>query len=145
MNIGGGQIRGALFIFFAVKKCLSCIFQVLLSVSKITLFWLFRFYEIVLLRSQKNFCFIRTIKIVKLFYWCLCMIFLKKICVFVKKVIFLCLFKLDAFHIRALAEKKWILLFIASLFDPLNKSIARLQVHHKSGWLVRENNFLKQV
>ena len=36
MNIEGGQIRGALFNFFVVKKCLSCIFRTLPSVSKIT-------------------------------------------------------------------------------------------------------------
>ena len=36
MNIGGGQIRGALFDFFVVKKCSFCIFQMLPSVSKIT-------------------------------------------------------------------------------------------------------------
>ena len=36
VNIEGGQIRGALFNLFVVKKCLSCIFQILSSVSKIT-------------------------------------------------------------------------------------------------------------
>ena len=36
MNIEGGQIRGAHFNFFAVKKYLSCIFWTLPSVSKIT-------------------------------------------------------------------------------------------------------------
>ena len=36
MNIGGGQIRGVLFNFFVLKKCLFCIFQTLPSVSKIT-------------------------------------------------------------------------------------------------------------
>ena len=35
MNIGGGQIRGALFNFFVVKKCPFCIFRTLPSVSKI--------------------------------------------------------------------------------------------------------------
>ena len=36
MNIGGGQIRGALFNFFVKKKCPFCIFWTLTSVSKIT-------------------------------------------------------------------------------------------------------------
>ena len=36
MNIGGGQIMGALFNFFVVKKCPFCIFWTLPSVSKIT-------------------------------------------------------------------------------------------------------------
>ena len=36
MNIGGVQIRGALFNFFEVKKCPIYIFQSLPSVSKIT-------------------------------------------------------------------------------------------------------------
>ena len=36
MNLGRGQIRGALFNFFVMKKCLSCIFRTLPSVSKIT-------------------------------------------------------------------------------------------------------------
>ena len=36
MNIEGGQIRGAHFNFFVVKKYLSCIFWTLPSVSKIT-------------------------------------------------------------------------------------------------------------
>ena len=36
MNLGGGQIRGALFNFFVVKKCPFCIFRTLSSVSTIT-------------------------------------------------------------------------------------------------------------
>ena len=36
MNIGGGQILGALFNFFVVKKCPFYIFWMLPSVSKIT-------------------------------------------------------------------------------------------------------------
>ena len=36
MNMGGGQIRGALFNIFVVKKCPFCIFRMLPSVSKIT-------------------------------------------------------------------------------------------------------------
>ena len=36
MNIGGGHIRGVLFNFFVVKKCLFCIFWTLPSVSKTT-------------------------------------------------------------------------------------------------------------
>ena len=36
MTIGRGQIRGALFNFFAVKNSLFCILRMLPSVSKIT-------------------------------------------------------------------------------------------------------------
>ena len=36
MNIGGGQIRGALFNFFVVKSALFCIFWMLPPLSKIT-------------------------------------------------------------------------------------------------------------
>ena len=35
VNIGGGQVRGALFNFSVVKKCPFCIFRMLSSVSKI--------------------------------------------------------------------------------------------------------------
>ena len=48
IKIEGGQIRGALFNYFVVKKCPFCIFQMLPSVSKITpdlvsLSWLISF------------------------------------------------------------------------------------------------------
>ena len=55
MNIGGCQIRGALFNFFVVKKCPLCIFWMLPSVSKIIPGLLIKFGQFMPYYKRKNF------------------------------------------------------------------------------------------